>query len=80
MYRVYLRTPEGKVSDRTVTPSRAAALVAFAELVDRHDLDGQKLAAALTCSNRQIAFHRFDRSPGYTDYWRDRLEEIAWPK
>ncbi len=80
MYRVYLRTPVGHVSEKTVTPSRAAAVAAFADLVSRKDLDGQLLAAALTYSNRQVAFHRFDRSPGYADYWRERLEEIEWPE
>lgn len=79
-YRTYLRTFDGQVSDKTITPSRAAALAAFTELVNRHDLDGQKLAAALTCNNRQLAFHRFDRDPGSADYWRNKLEEIQWPK
>lgn len=79
-YRSYLRTFDGQVSDKTITPSRSAALAAFAELVNRHDLDGQKLAAALTCNNRQLAFHRFDRESGSADYWRDKLEEIQWPE
>jgi len=79
IYRAYLRTATGQVSEKTVTPSRAAALIAFEELVSRMDLDGQKLAAALTCDNRQVAFHRFDQQPGYADYWRDRLDEIQCP-
>jgi len=79
-YRTYLRTFDGRVSEKTITPSRAAAAIAFAELVNRTDLDGQRLAAVLTCDNRQLAFHRFDREPGCADYWRDKLEEIQWPE
>lgn len=78
-YRAYLRTFDGQVSEKTITPSRAAALAAFAELVNRAELDGQRLAAALTCDNRQLAFHRFDRELGCADFWRDKLEEIPWP-
>jgi len=79
IYRAYLRTAAGQVTEKTVTPSRAAALVAFEELVGRMDLGGQKLAAALTCDNHQVAFHRFDSQPGHADYWRGRLDEIQWP-
>lgn len=79
-YRVYLRTFDGQVAEKTITPSRAAALVAFTELVSRTELDGQRIAAAITCNNRQVAFHRFDREPGCADYWRDKLEEIQWPE
>ena len=70
---------DGQVTEKTITPSQAAALAAFSELVNRTELDGQRLAAALTCDNRQLAFHRFDREPGCTDYWRDKLDEIPWP-
>jgi len=79
IYRTYLRTASGQISEKTITPSRAAALIAFGELVGRVGLDGQKLAAALTCDNRQLAFHRFDRQPGHADYWRGRLDDIEWP-
>lgn len=78
-YRAYLRTFDGQVSEKTVTDDQAAADEAFSTLVSRADLDGQKMAAALTYSNRQIAFHRFDRKPGDADYWRDKLSEIPWP-
>lgn len=80
MYRAYIRTFRGEISEKTNTPDRAAAEAAFAELVGRSTLDGQKLAAALTYQNRQIAFHRFDRAPGDADYWRDRLDELDWPQ
>jgi hypothetical protein len=78
-YRVYLRTFDGQVSDKTITADTAAADEAFAALVNRTDLDGQKLAAALTYNNRQVAFHRFDILPGDADYWRCKLDQIPWP-
>ncbi len=79
MYRTYLRTHDGQVSDKTNTPNQQAALDAFADLVNRVEFDGQKLAAALTYQNRQLAFHRFDRNPGDADYWRDKLNDIELP-
>ena len=75
-YRAYLRTFDGNVFEKTLTADPIAALAAFAALVNRTDLDGQKLAAALTHQNRQVAFHRFDRQPGDADYWRDSLDQI----
>jgi len=79
MYRVYLRTADQQVSEKTNTKNPAAALEAFSELVNRVELDGQKLAAVLTFNNAQLAFHRFDRSLGNSDYWRDKMDEISWP-
>lgn len=80
MYRVYLRTFNAQVTEKTSTPDRAAAQAAFVDLVERTELDGQKLAAVLSYQNRQLAFHRFDRAPGSADYWRDRIDEIEWPQ
>ncbi len=79
MYRTYLRTHDGQASEKTNTPNQQAALDAFADLVNRAELDGQKLAAALTYQNRQLAFHRFDRNPGDADYWRGKLDQIELP-
>lgn len=79
MYRAYLRTFDGQVSEKSITADQSAAEEAFCSLVNRTNLDGQKLAVALTYNNRQIAFHRFDRRPGDADYWRDKLHEIPWP-
>lgn len=78
VYRAYLRTFDGHVPSetKTITHNPQAALDAFAALVNRADLDGQKLAAALTQNNQQMAFHRFDRAPGDADYWRDKLHEL----
>ncbi len=84
IYRVYLKSavePGNPVtSDKTITGSRAAALAAFTELVNRTEFDGQRRAAVLSRGNRQVAYHRFDQAPGLPDYWRDRLDEIAWPQ
>lgn len=81
MYRVYLRTADQQVppESKTVTGSQEVAAAAFAELISRTDLDGQKLAAALTHNNRQLAFHRFDHPPSTSQHWRGRMDEIEWP-
>ena len=81
IYRAYLRTFDGKVppQTKTITADRAAAEAAFVGLVNQADLDGQKLVAVLSYNNGQLAFHRFDRQPGDSDYWRDKLDEIPWP-
>lgn len=81
IYRAYLRTFDGKVppETKTITPNREVAEAAFAAVVNRDDLDGQKFAAVLSYNNGQLAFHRFDRQPGDADYWRDKLREIPWP-
>ena len=81
IYRVYLRDFQGRVptATKTNTSNAAAAAAAFAALVNRTDLNGQKLAAVLSYNNGQLAFHRFDRFPGSADYWRDKLGAIEWP-
>ena len=78
-YRAYLRTHDGVVSDKTVTHDPDVALEVFSALVNRTDLDGQRMAASLTRDNQSAAFHRFDKSPGNQNYWRDRLNQIEWP-
>lgn len=78
-FRAYLRTHSGAVSEKTLTNDPAAALGAFSSLVNRTDLDGQPMAAALTGDQKQIAYHRFDRQPGDADYWRGRIDTIEIP-
>ena len=78
MFRIYLRDYEQRVSEKTNTGNPQAALAAFAALVSRSELDGQKLAAVMTHNSRQLAFHRFDRLPGDSHYWRDKLDKIDW--
>lgn len=78
-YRIYLRDPNQRVTDKTATESKAAALAAFGEIVDRADLDGQKLLAVLNQNGRKIAHHNFQAQDGDADYWRGRLDQIVWP-
>ncbi|WP_375592120.1 hypothetical protein [Chitiniphilus eburneus] len=80
-YRIYLRDFQQHVlaDSKTHTTNPAAAAEAFADLVNRQELDGQTLAAVLSFKNKQLAFHRFDRHPGDADYWRDKLGAISWP-
>lgn len=81
VFRTFLRTLDGYVlpETNTTTADRAVAEAAFAELVNQAYLDGQNWAAALSYNDSHIAFHRFDRSPGDADHWRDRLADIRWP-
>jgi len=81
VFRCYLRTFDGRVdaASKTMTGDQVAAASAYEELVSRSALDGKKIAAVLSYNNRQLAFHRFDRSPGAADYWRDKLDDIPWP-
>ncbi len=74
MYKVYLKChnergyPEVVKSSRTTTPSPPAAEAAFRELISRADLIGQTAHAVLSLDSRQLMYHRFDRSPGQSDY------------
>jgi hypothetical protein len=67
------------VGSKTTTRNQQNAADTFANLVNRLELDGQAIAAALSFNNRQIALHRFDRESGHRDHWRNRLDEISWP-
>lgn len=62
-YRVYLRWPDQRVSDKTVTEDRALADLAFKTLVARTDLIGKPVGVAFTENvgggPQQIAYHAF---------------------
>ena len=84
MYRIYLRDPHQRVSDKTNTGDRAAALAAFTSLMNRADLDGQPMLAVLNYNGQPVAHHDFRLRPDGTPhdpakYWRGRINEIAWP-
>lgn len=84
IYRVYLRDPQQRVSDKTTTGDRAAALSAFASLIGRTDLDGSPVLAVLNCSGRPVAHHDFRLRPDGVahdpaKYWRGKLDAIQWP-
>lgn len=84
IYRIYLRDPQQRVSDKTTTGSPDAALAAFAELVGRTDLDGTAMLAVLNYNGKPVAHHDFrlrtDGSPLYPDkHWRGKTDQIPWP-
>lgn len=84
IYRIYLRDPQQRVSDKTNTGDRAAALAAFASLVDRTDLDGSPMLAVLNFNGRPVAHHDFrlrpDGSPhDSAKHLRGKLGAIVWP-
>lgn len=84
IYRVYLRDPQQRVSDKTNTGDRAAALVAFTALVSRTELDGKPMLAVLNYNGRPVAHHDFrlrhDGSPhDPAKHWRGRTGDINWP-
>ena len=78
-YRIYIRDANQRTTGKTATESKAAALAAFSELVDRADLDGQKLLAVLNQDGRKIAHHNFQAGPDGADWWRGRMDQIVWP-
>lgn len=58
-YRVYLRWPQQRVSDKTVTEDWNEAEAAYNRLVDRHELAGQDVAASLTQDGRNVRYFDF---------------------
>lgn len=65
MYRIYLRWPDSRVSEKTTTPNPIIAEQAFRALLGRTDLVGQKCAAVLSLNNRQLEYCRFDYGPDF---------------
>jgi len=81
IYRVYLRDSEQRVSDKTITGDRAAALTAFTGLVNRTDLDGQPMLAVLNYNGKPVAHHDFRLRPDgvahdAAKYWRGKIDAI----
>ena len=69
-FRVYLRWPTQRVTDKTVTTQRFLAWMAYRALCSRADLVGVCVAAVITANGRQLAFHAFD-DPAPVDPWND---------
>jgi hypothetical protein len=69
VFRVYLRWPDQRVSDKTVTRSRYLAWFEYRALCAREDLIGRPVAAAITANGKQLAYHGFD-DPNPDDPWR----------
>lgn len=85
IYRVYLRDPQQRVSDKTMTGDPVAARAAFESLVNRADLDDTHMLAVLNRDGRPVAHHDFrrrpDGSPLYTDKcWRGRCDQIDFTR
>lgn len=84
IYRIYLRDPQQRVSEKTTTGDRAAALAAFTTLVNRTDLDDTSVLAVLNQNGRPVAHHDFRQRPegvppDPAKYWRGRTDQIKWP-
>lgn len=67
MYRIYLKWPDQRVSDKTVTGNPDVAETAFRALLARQDLVGKLVVAVLSLNNRGLEYCRFDRPPGCVD-------------
>lgn len=77
IFRVYLRDPSQRVSEKTNTGDAGAAIAAFSELVSRTELDGSRMLAVITKNGSPIAYHHFNSSPEDENrYWRGRIEQL----
>lgn len=77
MFRIYLRDQNQQVSDKTNTGNARAAIAAFEDLVDRTDLDGQRIMAVITKNGSPIAHHKFNaRKDDKTFFWRCRIDQL----
>ena len=63
MFRVYLRWPKQRVSEKTTTQNEAIALQAFDALIRRGDLAGKPVVAMMTHDNRPVKAHPFTKQP-----------------
>ncbi|HNP73379.1 MAG TPA: hypothetical protein PKK15_19860 [Kouleothrix sp.] len=83
IFRVYLRDAQQRVTEKTTTGSPEAALAAFKALVERTDLDGQRLLAVLSRDGAPVAHHDFSKpappAPGSVParWWRDRTPDLT---
>lgn len=75
IFRIYLRSPDQRVTDKTTTGDPEAARAAFRSLVDRTDLDGTDMLAVLNRDGRPVAHHRFDGLDPLK-HWRGRTDQI----
>lgn len=85
MFRIYLRDPQQRVTDKTVTGDPDAARAAFRSLTERTDLDGTTMLAVLNRDGRPVAHHYFSIRPDGTPldpskWWRGRTDEIDFTK
>lgn len=77
MFRIYLRDQNQQVSEKTNTGDPQAAITAFAALVSRTDLDGQRVMAVITKNGAPVAHHKFNARPDDALYfWRGRIDQL----
>ena len=77
MFRIYIRDCNQKVSEKTYTGDPQAAIAAFSTLVNRTDLDSQKVMAVITKNGSPIAHHKFNaRKDDRAFYWRGRITQL----
>lgn len=77
MFRIYLRDQNQQVSEKTNTGDPQAAITAFEALVNRIDLDGQRVMAVITKNGSPIAHHKFNaREEDREFYWRGRITQL----
>lgn len=77
MFRIYLRDQNQQVSDKTNTGDAQAAIAAFEALVNRSDLDGQRVMAVITKNGSPVAHHKFNaRQDDQTFFWRGRIDSL----
>lgn len=78
MFRIYLRDQNQQVRDKTNTADPQAAIAAFEALVNRSDLDGQRVVmAVITKNGSPVAHHKFNARPDDSMYfWRGRIDQL----
>lgn len=77
MFRIYLRDAQQHVSEKTNTGDQAAAVAAFSALVNRSELDGQRVLAVITKNGAPVAHHKFNARPDDAMYyWRGRIDAL----
>lgn len=79
IFRIYLRYPDQRVTDKTTTGDPDAARAAFRALTERTDLDGTPMLAVLNRGGRPVAHHRFDGRDSLKS-WRGRTDAIDLSK
>lgn len=58
-FRIYLRWPDSKTTEKTTTEDEAVAQLAFDRLKGRADLRGQPVGVAFTQDGKQVDYHDF---------------------
>ena len=76
MFRVYLKALGRRATNTVRTTSIDDAKAAFAELVNRTDLDGTDTVAMITRHAIPVAQHKFNSAPGDKEYWRGRVVDL----